>query len=438
MKKNDNIPRTVAVATLGCKVNQCESASFQNGFEEQGLTVQPFDKPVDIYVINTCAVTARAAAQSRQLIRRARRINPGAKVVVTGCYAQVAPEKIREIAGGSVAIVGNANKHQVLDLALPKRDADTYFSDIRLVSEITPLPVKRFPGRTRAFLRVQDGCNNFCSYCIVPHARGRSRSLPMDRVLTQADQYAEEGHREIVITGIHVGQYGFDLEPPLSLLLLLRELLARTPEIRYRLSSLEPTEISNDIIILMREMENFMPHFHIPLQSGSNPILQRMNRRYSAEQFAEIVNHCKELVPEAAIGVDVLTGFPGETEDDFRRTFDLLAGLPVTYLHVFPFSKRPGTPAAKMHNQVPAKIKEERVAVLRKLDHKKRVAFYESRIGEVHRVLVEAEKSAAGLHKGYTDNYIPVHFTAGQEHLNRVVPVRLEKVQERYVTGSLI
>jgi threonylcarbamoyladenosine tRNA methylthiotransferase MtaB len=214
MKKSKNNLRTVAVATLGCKVNQFESASFQSGFEEQGLTVSPFNKPADIYVINTCAVTAKAAAQSRQLIRRAQRTNPQAKIVVTGCYAQITPEKIKEIETCPIIIVGNANKHQLLNVALSDKDTGKYFNDIALQKEISLLPVKRFPGRTRAFLKIQDGCNNFCSYCIVPYARGRSRSLGLDKVLDQALGYADEGHREIVITGIHVGHYGLDLDPP--------------------------------------------------------------------------------------------------------------------------------------------------------------------------------------------------------------------------------
>ena len=438
MKKSDTIPKTVAVATLGCKVNQCESASFQSGFEEQGLTVRPFSKPADIYVINTCAVTAKAAAQSRQLIRRAQRTNPRAKVVVTGCYAQIDPRKIREIEISPISIVGNANKHQLFDVALSDKATGKYFNDIALQKEISLLPVKRFPGRTRAFLKIQDGCNNFCSYCIVPYARGRSRSLAMDKVLDQALDYADQDHREIVVTGIHVGHYGLDLTPPLHLFDLLKKLSALTPEVRYRLSSLEPSEINRDILKFMAKDNNFMPHLHIPLQSGSDTILKKMNRRYSIKQFTETVTHCKEMVPEAAVGVDVVVGFPGETEEDFLQTYDLLSNLPITYFHVFPYSKRPGTPAAKMQDQVPAKIKAERVAILRKLDHKKRSAFYKSRIGKVHQVLVESEKAANGLAKGFTDNYIPVHFEAGAEHVNRVVQVKLEKLEERYVVGTLL
>jgi threonylcarbamoyladenosine tRNA methylthiotransferase MtaB len=447
MKKSKDKQKSVAVATLGCKVNQCESASFQSGFEEQGLTVSPFNKPADIYVINTCAVTAKAAAQSRQLIRKAQRTNPEARVIVTGCYAQVEPQKIEEILSGPDCIIGNANKHQLIEAVLSeKKDAGPdphpldkdYFNDIALQKEISLLPVKRFTGRTRAFLKIQDGCNNFCSYCIVPYARGRSRSLALGKVLEQAVQYADKGHREIVITGIHVGHYGIDLDPALHLFDLLKKLSGLTPEVRYRLSSLEPTEISNDLLRFMLEADNFMPHLHIPLQSGSDTILKQMNRRYSVEQFTKKIIRSKEMVPDAAIGVDVLVGFPGETEDDFLETYELLRGLPVTYFHVFPYSKRPGTHAAKMKNQVPTKIKDERVAVLRKLDHKKRSKFYGSCLGKVHNVLVESERSADGLAKGFTDNYIPVHFEAKPEHVNRIVQVKLKKLEERFVFGMLV
>jgi threonylcarbamoyladenosine tRNA methylthiotransferase MtaB len=447
MKTNKENQKTVAVATLGCKVNQCESAAFQSRFEEQGFTVTPIDTPADIYVINTCAVTAKAAAQSRQLIRRVQRTNPGARIVVTGCYAQIAPEKIREIETAPVAIVGNANKHQIFEAAvstavprqsLQQSQVGAYFNDIAGQHEISELPVKRFSGRTRAFLKVQDGCNNFCSYCIVPHARGRSRSLAGDMVLNQARLYEQEGHREIVLTGIHVGHYGLDLEPASSLLGLLQKLSAATPEIRYRLSSLEPTEISLELLEFMAAADNFMPHLHIPLQSGSNAILEKMHRKYTAEQFIEKVHRCNEILPTAAIGIDVLVGFPGETEENFMQTYELVANLPVTYLHVFPYSKRPGTPAAKMTRQVATERKEERVAVLRKLDHKKRTAFYGSRIGAVHAVLIEAARGADGLAKGFTDNYIPVHFKAKPDDANRIVPVKLDSLQERFVLGTLL
>jgi threonylcarbamoyladenosine tRNA methylthiotransferase MtaB len=447
MKKQGNDTKSVAVATLGCKVNQSESAAFQSCFAEKGFALLPVDSPADIYIINTCAVTAKAAAQSRQLIRRAQRTNPGAKVVVTGCYAQIAPQRIREIASASVSIVGNGDKHHIFKAALTEsppvqtiqqNPAEEFFHDIAAQKDFCQLPVKRFSGRTRAFLKVQDGCNNFCSYCIVPHARGRSRSLTQDMVLHQALLYAGAGHREIVITGIHVGHYGLDLKPGTTLPGLLKKLCSATPEIRYRLSSLEPSEISEELLEFMQSATNFTPHLHIPLQSGSDAILTKMLRRYTVEEFINKIKQSKEMLPSAAIGVDVLVGFPGETQEDFMQTYELIAKLPITYLHVFPYSKRPGTPAAKMPGQVAPKIKEERVADLRKLDHKKRNAFFSSRIGKVHPVLVETEKSVDGLAKGFTDNYIPVRFKAKSDLANRVVSVRLERVKERFVIGRLL
>jgi threonylcarbamoyladenosine tRNA methylthiotransferase MtaB len=445
--KKSNTAKTVAVATLGCKVNQYESAAFQSCFAEQGYALAPVDKPADIYVINTCAVTAKAAAQSRQLIRRVLRTNPEATVVVTGCYAQIAPQQIREIDKVHIAIVGNANKHQVHEAVLADKKLASlvqqntggkFFTEIAGLRELNPMPVKRFPGRTRAFLKVQDGCNNFCTYCIVPYARGRSRSLMPEKVLDQARLYGDEGYREIVLTGIHLGQYGLDLTPPRNLLDLLQKLLAATPQIRYRLSSLETNEISPDLLALMKNNDNLMPHLHIPLQSGADTILQKMKRRYSAAQFIERVHLCREMMPEAAIGVDILVGFPGETEEYFNQTFELVSRLPLTYLHVFPYSKRPGTPAAKMGNQVGTKTKEERVALLRELDHIKRKAFYAGSIGSVRSVLVETEKTGDGRGKGFTENYIPVHFKAGPEDANCIVPVKLERLEDRFVVGTLV
>jgi threonylcarbamoyladenosine tRNA methylthiotransferase MtaB len=443
-KKNKN---RVAIATLGCKVNQCESASFHESFAAKGYTVAPFNQAADIYVINTCAVTAKAAAQSRQMIRKAHRTNPDARVVVTGCYAQVDPQKIREILAEPVCIVGNANKHQLVEAALAETKSchkchvdnkPYYFNEIASQKEIGHLPYKGFAERTRAFLKVQDGCNNFCSYCIVPYARGRSRSLAPAEVLQQAALFASEGYKEIVLTGIHVGHYGLDLEPAANLLDLLYELTEHSPQVRFRLSSLEPGEVSPELQQFMTGTDNFMPHLHIPLQSGDDSILQKMKRRYTVADFTKIISDCKTLLPHAAIGVDVLTGFPGENDVAFNNTVELLKALPVTYLHVFPYSRRPGTPAAGYDDQVPEKIKEQRVAVLRELDHKKRVDFYSSQLGDLHRILVETVKGRDGLANGFTENYIPVQFKAKPVHGNQVVLVKLDGIADKKVLGSIV
>jgi len=442
-KTSDTKQPTVALSTLGCKVNQYETAAFQTGFTEKGLSQVDFSQAADIYVINTCAVTAKAGAQSRQLIRRALRANPEARFVVTGCYAQVAADEIRKLVNGPVTIIGNNNKHLLVEKALTdltnnKDHQDAIRADIRNEKNICQLEVRRFGDRTRAFLKVQDGCNNFCSYCIVPYARGRSRSQQPAAVVHQAEIFAREGYKELVLTGIHVGDYGRDLTPADNLLDLLPALVERTPEVRYRISSLEPTEITTELLRYMASTENLMPHLHIPLQSGDNHILKKMNRRYTAEDFTEIVHQALSSLPDIAIGVDVLVGFPGEDEHAFANTLQLLEELPVAYLHVFPYSKRPGTVAAGMAGQVAKKIKEERVARLRELDHKKRITFYSRQLGTEGRVLAEAATKQPGQYKGFTENYIPVCFAGPPEFANQLVTVRLERLEGRTVCGIVL
>jgi threonylcarbamoyladenosine tRNA methylthiotransferase MtaB len=404
--------------------------------------VVDFSQPADIYVINTCAVTAKAAAQSRQFIRQALRVNPRARFVVTGCYAQVAAEKIHALVGETGIIVGNNKKHLLVEAVLAGFEAKRYRAaeimseDIREDSRISPLAVRRFANRTRALLKVQDGCNNFCSYCIVPLSRGRSRSQAPAEIFAQARMFAREGYREVVVTGIHVGDYGRDLQPVRNFLDLLRGLVQLTPELRYRISSLEPTEITEELLLYMSGAPNLMPHLHIPLQSGDNGILRKMNRRYTAEDFQRIIEMIRTFMPDAAIGVDVLVGFPGEDEQAFDKTMQLLTSLPVSYLHVFPYSKRPGTGAAAMTGQVEKKIKEERVARLRKLDNKKRIAFYRSQLGKTCRVLAEKAQGKGGRRlKGFTENYIPVHFDGPATLANCLVAVMLEGVEEGKVVG---
>jgi threonylcarbamoyladenosine tRNA methylthiotransferase MtaB len=432
--------RKVAIATLGCKVNQYESASFLNSLEDRGMTVVPFSKPADIYIINTCAVTAKAGAQSRQQIRRALRQNPEARIIVTGCYSQVASLDVLDLAEKSICIVGNGYKDKLVYIATSASqcDLEMHMGDIGLKKEICDLPVRKFEGRTRAYLKIQDGCNRFCSYCIVPYARGRSRSLPPEKVLAQAQEFAREGYHELVITGIHAGTYGQDLESPTDMFSIIKQLLELDLPLRYRLSSLEPTEISDDFLQLMKTADNFMPHLHIPLQSGDDRILRKMNRRYTSGLFSDTIEKCVAFMPDVSIGVDVLVGFPGEDEKAFNNTYKLLERLPVAYLHVFPYSRRPGTVAAGMPDQVAGPVKEERVKKLRALDAQKRRAFYERQIGTTRRVLVESRKSKNQLLKGFTDNYLPVYFAGADALINSIVDVTIERLDEGEVFGSLL
>ena len=430
----------VQIITLGCKVNQFESASFRSGFEKAGLTTGG-DRPADLVVINTCAVTSKAGAQSRQAIRQALRRNPGCRIVVTGCYAEAAAADIAdmpELAGHTFTIIGNSEKHLLVRTALQEDNLpEMLIGDIMAATEISRLPVGRFGDKTRAFLRVQDGCDSYCSYCIVPFTRGPSRSLPADEVVRQAAIFADAGHREIVVTGIHLGHYGRDLVGGPDLTGLLAKLSAALPEMRYRISSLEPIEISEQLLALVASRPNLLPHLHVPLQSGDDEILGRMNRRYTTARFAEIIALCRRHLPDAAIGIDILVGFPGETEAHFRRTRTFVEGLDCTYLHVFPYSDRPGTEASSFRGKVAKPEKALRVAELLALGERKKIAFYRRQLGRSLPLLVESERSESGLLRGYTDNYIPVQFTGPDTLMNRVVMVELQQLDKTTVLGEV-
>lgn len=433
---SNNKQKTVAITTLGCKVNQYESASFISRFQELGAKIVPFSQSADIYIINSCAVTGKAGAQSRQMIRRALRTNPAAKVIATGCYTQIAPQEVQGLAEQPIHIIGNDKKDRLVDIALLDAPPDPLMlGDIAKTREICELPVQRFNGRTRAYLKVQDGCNNFCSYCIVPYTRGRVRSLPTPQVLEQVKVFASEGYKELVLTGIHVGMYGSDLADSSSLFELVKLLNEAPYDLRYRISSLEPAELHNNLLNYLAQADKFMPHFHLPLQSGDPHILKKMNRRYTVKEFTQVVNNIVEVMPQAAIGLDIVIGFPGEDEKMFQNTYKLIESLPISYLHVFPYSKRPGTPAAQMANQVPESIKKERAARLRELDHKKRTSFYNRQIGVTHRVLAENKRNSFKMMSGFSENYVPIYFQAPPSAANTIVQVKVERIMDKNVFG---
>ena len=430
----------VAITTLGCKVNQFESVALSSAFTAAGCALVPFGSTADILIINTCAVTARAGQQSRQLIRRALQRNPAARVLVTGCYAQAEAELVRGL-DPRILLIGNAHKDELVQAALAPDTAvpHSLHSPMDEAKNIFNLPARHFSGRTRAYLRIQDGCNNFCSYCIVPHTRGRSRSLPKEQVFAQTAIFAEAGYQELVITGINTGKYGLDLNEGMDIIRLLAELCTHFPGLRFRLSSIEPTEINQAFLELAAHNPNLMPHFHIPLQSGHNRILTAMRRKYSAEECAAVLTHLHNCVPQAAIGCDVLTGFPGETDDEAARTHDLLSGLPISYLHVFPYSKRPGTPAAEMEHQVPAVKKAARVQQLRELGTALRQRFYQAHLGRSFQVLVERRlRGRPGMLQGFSENYIPISFAGSGSLLRSLVTVRLERIDAGLPQGRLI
>jgi threonylcarbamoyladenosine tRNA methylthiotransferase MtaB len=416
----------VAISTLGCKVNQYESAGILEMLDKSIYVCVPFNTKADCYIINTCTVTSRTEYQSRNLIRRATRINPDACIIVTGCYAQVAPHDLARIPGVTL-IAGNAEKNHIPRLMerLVKGDPQLLVSDICTAREFSSLNPLKFAGHTRAFLKIQDGCNSFCSYCIVPYARGHSRSLSQMDVLKEIETLARSDYREIVLTGIHLGVYGQDLVPPSNLYKIMKHIDKNRLVGRLRLSSIEITEISDDMMRLIAEGTTLCKHLHIPLQSGDDTILSAMKRNYDAASFKNRLHVIGQAIPDIALGLDVMVGFPGEGEKQFDNTLRLIAELPVAYLHVFPYSERPGTVASRLPDKVDERVKKKRGEILRKLGREKRNAFARRFVGKKLSVLIEDKKDKdTGFMRGFSDNYIPVVIENGNSSLvNRVLNV---------------
>ncbi len=381
----------ISLTTLGCKVNQAETATLQGAIEEAGYEIVPFNEKADIYIINTCTVTSKSDYQSRQLIRRA--IQRGGRVFVTGCYAEL---KLDEIMGieGVERVFKNTEKMDILR-AIPN-------TSIENIHTCYSSP------RSRAFLKIQDGCDAFCAYCTVPFARGRSRSLPFNKAIEAIDSMVNKGYGEVVFSGVHIGRYGKDLPVETSLINLVEAAAIKYPMVRFRLSSIEPDEFNRGFIRLIEDGK-LCPHLHFPLQSGSDELLKAMNRRAKVSDFKEAVMEVYRAVHDVSIGTDVIVGLPGESDRDFRKTYELLSSLPISYIHVFPYSPRPLTEAAKMKNQVPNQIKKERAAALRRLSKEKERAFLNAFIGKIVDVIVENKYDDSGHYlKGTTENYLKV------------------------------
>ena len=422
------------ITTLGCKVNQYESDAIAKRFEDLGCTPAGAQETADLCIINTCAVTQKAAMQSRQAVRQLIRSNPQAQIIVTGCYAQTEPDELKKI-DGVHRIIGHGDKHHIPDFALSVEKAAFSPTLIRrsilTESHFKYIPVTVCGNRSRPFLKIQDGCNAFCTYCIVPYARGRSRSMPLESVLKNIRCLKDAGFHEVVLSGVHLGAYGLDLSPQTTLTALLVRIHETQTIDRVRLSSIEPNELTQDIMALVAESEIFCNHFHIPLQSGDDRILKRMHRNYTRAYFENLIYDIQKRIPDAAIGVDILIGFPGETENAFENTYALIEKLPVTYLHVFPFSPRPGTPADKYPNKVPAKIIKARCERMRRLGAEKKKAFYNMFTGKIVQILIEGKRdNTTGLLKGITSNYIPVHVSGKDNLFNTMARVTIEKIEK--------
>lgn len=425
------------IITLGCKVNQCESEALDKQLKAKGGQRIQTDESADLTIINTCTVTGKAAMQSRQAIRRAIREHGNARIVVTGCYAQTDPEAIRQVGNGK-QVVECCPKELIPNIIESSLVIDSTPAGSTPV--FSPLAVGVAAGRTRPFLKIQDGCNAHCTYCIVPHARGRSRSMPMHVVLDNLRALQSAGYHETVLTGIHLGAYGRDLSPAVSLSDLLNLVQKRpTPE-RIRLSSIEPRELTDAIIKLTAGSDLFCPHFHIPLQSGDDDILKRMNRPYTAVFFKRLVKKIIDRMPDAAIGVDILAGFPGETEKAFENTVRLIDTLPISYLHVFPFSARPGTPAAQYPDPLSPDTIKARCRQMRMLGGEKRARFYRRHIGQTMNVLVENKPDrGTGWLKGLSANYIHVLIDGDNDLKNRLIQVKVTQVDEKSrIFGSVV
>jgi threonylcarbamoyladenosine tRNA methylthiotransferase MtaB len=421
------------ITTLGCKVNQSESEAMAQALRDQGWTEVRATETADVCIVNTCTVTQKASMQSRQTIRKLQRRFGRARIVVTGCYAQTAPAEIEAI-GGVDFIFGHSYKSDIPRLIVRHfgdRPADParFHDDIRRQHTFALPPAPAVGARTRPFLKIQDGCNRFCTYCIVPYARGPSRSLPRAQVMAQLHHLAQMEHREVVLTGIHLGTYGLDATPPDSLTDLLQAIEDEGPAIRIRLSSLEPDELDENLIAMMARSRKLCPHLHLPLQSGDDAILARMKRPYDRAQFERIVYAVQAQMPSAAIGADVLVGFPGESDQAFGRTCDLVDALPLSYLHVFPFSPRPGTPAFHFDHRVPDHVIKERTAVIRRIGREKKRVFMARHIGSTCEILVETRRDrASGLLKGIAANYLTVLLEGDDRLMNRCIAVEIQSV----------
>lgn len=429
---------TVAFITLGCKVNQFETEVMEGLFKDAGYELVEHSLPADVYVINTCSVTSLGDKKSRQLIRRVLRQNPEAVVAVTGCYAQIAPEQIKAIEGVRV-VLGTANRRRIVEyveqaIAQNGRIIDGV-TDIMKVREFEDIPLLDMPTRTRAFLKIQEGCTNFCSYCIIPYTRGPLRSRPIESVVRETSKLLENGFKEIVFTGIHLGAYGKDFKDGTSLVDAVKAVIDLPGLRRLRLGSLESIELSDELLELLRTHPRFSHHLHLPLQAGSDYVLERMNRHYDRAEFARLLEHVRQSVPGVAISTDVIVGFPGETEEMFAESLDFIRSLKFAKMHVFPYSPRTGTPAAEMPDQVPEPIKKERVHRLQQVAEEMAAEYNQSYLGTTQKVLFETCQE--GESDGVTDTYIRV-YTDDSVELGEIYHVSLERLYKDGVYGKII
>ena len=425
---------TFAIATLGCKVNTYESQGYESALVDKGYEQVSFKEKADVYIINTCAVTNTAGSKSRQKIHAAIALNPEALIAVVGCYAQTASEQLEQDANIDI-LLGSDGKSRLADMieeGLRKKRPQKLIHDVRKVNVFEALPIHRFEHQTRAFLKIQDGCNQFCSYCIIPFARGAERSLPEDEVLAIARSLSESGHREIVLSGIHTGRYGNGINS--SLCQLMKRMVKEIPKLqRIRISSIEMNEITDELLEFIKGEEKIARHLHVPVQSANTTVLKNMNRPYTIAWFMERVDYIRSLIPDISISSDVITGFPQESEEQFQDTLDNIARMRLSFLHVFPYSRRDHTAAAQMSGHLENKIKKERASRLANLSKQLYTAYKQNFIGKEVSVIFEKEKDGKLI--GHSSEYLEVAAAAPLAWLHTMHTVRITALDGDLLVG---
>ncbi len=426
----------VAFHTLGCKLNFAETSTIGNQFAEKGFGIVDFKEKADVYVINTCTVTENADRECRQVVRRALRANPNAYVIVTGCYAQLRPEEITKIKGVD-AVLGSNEKFNIFSI-IPEFSKDSpsciQVTPTEKLEEFNFAFSSEALGRTRAFFKIQDGCDYKCTFCTIPQARGKSRSTNPEKVINEFKKLIDNGYKEIILTGVNVGDYGKHIGESLHQLLL--KMLQVEGDYRIRISSIEPNLLTDEIIELTKNNSKLVNHFHIPLQSGSTKMLGLMKRRYKAEDYHKLIYKLNNTIPDIGIGVDVIVGFPGETEEDFLETYNFIKELPVSYLHVFTYSERPNTPALTMGGVVPVSERKRRNNMLRILSEKKRNEFYKNMIGKEVDVIFE-EGNGGDEMLGWTSNYVRVQQKYNEKLVNELTKNKINSFSEGVCIASV-
>jgi threonylcarbamoyladenosine tRNA methylthiotransferase MtaB len=425
--------RKVCFFTIGCKLNQYETQAISEGLEKLGFQRVNFGEKADLYLINTCTVTAQSDRSARQAVYRAKRFSPNAKIVAVGCYVQTDEEILRTLPGVSL-VVKNENKEEILKKIARLFDVDGLIGNrVPLLSQIE---VSGHTQHTRGLVKIQDGCNQACSYCIVPLARGSEKSRRLNSILSEIENLDKNSFKEVVLTGVHTGRYDFN---GMNLCQLLEEILNRTKVRRLRLSSIEPKEITDELVDLVANNNRICRHFHIPLQSGDDYILSRMNRNYTTEDYAELVEKIIKEIPHALIGADVMVGFPEELESNFQNSLDFVLSQPINYLHVFSYSDRKGTVASKLPDKISPHIIKKRNEIFRELGYKKWHNFIEGFVGMKLEVVIEKRRDKkTGKLVGLSDNYIRVLVDGKDELMNQIVSVEIEKREERHLAGKLM